>query len=183
MSKLGYIFLFCNLLSVLFVSAQEEIFSDSISVEHQEIKFRQPIMERTMNFDETAFPNEFNLLDPSIFNQPLLPDYNKNLDFIKYLKPSKTTGFTQYSEGFPFNPGFLYGHVFNQSSYQVNNRISIGGNSFGARSAFETPKLNSTIQDMSIKGASMFIQYKVNDRFKVQTRVSISNRPSTPWEP
>ncbi len=140
-------------------------------------------MERTLNFDETAFPMEFNLLDISIFDQPLLSDYNKNLDFIKNLNQSKTTSSSHNFEGFPFSPVFPFGHVFNQSSYQVNNRVSIGGNSFGTRSAFEPPKLNSSIQDMSIKGASMFIQYKVNDRFKVQTRVSISNRPSTPWEP
>jgi len=140
-------------------------------------------MERPLNFDETDFPIEFNLLDASIFKQPLLPDYNKNLDFIKYLKPSKTTGFSNYAEWTSFNPIYPYGHVFNQSSYQVNSRISVGGNSFGARSAFEPPKLNSSIQDMSIKGASMFIQYKVNDSFRIQTRVSISNRPSTPWEP
>ncbi|MDP3913357.1 MAG: hypothetical protein Q8R96_06440 [Bacteroidota bacterium] len=177
------ILLMISFCAALFVSAQEEIFSDSISVERGQIKVRQPIMERTLNFDENAFPIEFDLLDASIFNQPLLPDYNKNLDFIKYLKPSKTTGFSQYTERFSFNPVFPYGHVFNQSSYQLNNRLSIGGNSFGARSAFEPPKLNSSIQDMSIKGASMFLQYKVNDRFKVQTRVSISNRPSTPWEP
>lgn len=178
-----FILLLISSCAALFVSAQEEIFSDSISVEYQEIKVRQPILERTLNFDETAFPTEFNLLDPSIFDQPLLPDNNKNLDFIKYLKPSKTPGFSHYSEWTSFNPIYPFGHVFNQSSYMVNDRISIGGNSFGARSAFEPPKLNSSIQDMSIKGASMFIQYKVNDRFKVQTRVSISNRPSTPWEP
>lgn len=44
------------------------------------------------------------------------------------------------------------------------------------------PKINATIQDMSIKGASMFLQYKVSDQFKIQTRVSISNHQS-PWEP
>lgn len=178
-----FILLLISFGAALFATAQEEIFSDSISVEQQEIKVRQPTMERTLNFEESTFPNEFNFLDPQLFKQPILNDYSKNLDFIRHLKPSKTTGFSQHAERFSFNPVFPFGHVFNQSSYQLNNRLLIGGNSFGARSAFETPKLNSSIQDMSVKGASMFIQYKVNDRFKVQTRVSISNRPSTPWEP
>ena len=169
--------------AVLLVSAQEEFLSDSISAKPLEIKVKQPIMEQTLNFDEIAFPNELNLFDNSIFNQPLLPAYNKNLDFIKYLKPSKTTGFSQYTERFSFDPFFQYGHIFNQSSYQLNDRILIGGNSFGAHSIFDPPKMNSTIQEMSIKGASMFLQYKVSDKFKVQTRFSISNRPSSPWEP
>ena len=59
----------------------------------------------------------------------------------------------------------------------------MGGNSFGAQSVFDRPKMNQAIQDMSIKGASMFMQYNVTDHFKVQTRISISNRRSTPWEP
>ncbi len=139
-------------------------------------------MERPLNFDETAFPDEFNLLDLSVFHQPLLPDYNKNLDFIKYLNPAKVTNYYYNSIGSTFNPVFPFGHIFNQSIYQLSSRLMIGGNSFGAQSVFDHPKLNSTIQEMSIKGASMFMQYKVNDHFKVQTRVSISNRPSSPWE-
>jgi len=178
-----FIILLISSCAALFVSAQEEIFSDSILRKQGEIKVRQPIVEQTLNFDETVFPKEFGLLDVTIFNQPLLPDYNKNLDFIKYLKPMNPTSFSRYSTGPSFNFAFPFGHIFNQSSYQVNNRLLIGGNSFGARSVFEPPKMNSTIQDMSIKGASMFIQYKVSDNLKVQTRVSISNGRSSIWEP
>jgi hypothetical protein len=177
------ILLLISSFAVLFVSAQEEIFSDSIPKKQPEIKVRQPIMDRPLNFDQTISPEEINLIDNSIFHQPLLPDYHKNLDFKKYLNPSKGTSFSYYSEGSSFNPGFPFGHVFNQSTYQLNDRLLIGGNSFGARSVFDPPKLNSSIQDMSIRGASMFMQYKVSDHFKVQTRVSISNRGSSPWEP
>lgn len=167
--------------AVLFVSAQKEIFSDSIPKKQTENNVRQPILDRPLNFDETSFPEEINLIDYSIFHQPLLPDYNKNLDFIKYLTLSKTTSFSYYSVG-SFNPVFPYGHVFNQSTFKLNDRLSIGGNSFGALSVFDPPKLNSSIQDMTIKGASMFMEYKVSDHFKVQTRVSISNRRSSPYE-
>jgi hypothetical protein len=168
--------------AALFATAQEEIFLDSIVKQQPEIKVMQPIMEVPLDFDETAFPDEINRLDYSIFQQPFLPDYNKNLDFKRYLNPS-VTSFSYYSLGPSFNPVFPFGHVFNQSSYKLNDRLVIGGNSFGAQSVFDLPKLNSTIQDMSIKGASMFMQYKVNDRFKVQTRVSITNQNSAPWMP
>jgi len=70
-------------------------------------------MDRTLDFNETAFSDEINSLNYLIFDQPLLTPYN----------------------------------------------------------------------NMSIKGSSMFMQYKVNEHFKVETRISISNRPSAPWEP
>lgn len=169
--------------AVFFASAQKEILLDSISKKQPELLIRQPSIEKSLIFDETAFSNELNLLDYSIFNQLLLPDYNKNLDFLKYLNPSNEISYSYTFTGSAFNPVFPTGIVFNQSSYQLNDRFLIGGNSFGVQSVFDRPLMNSTIREMSIKGASMFMQYKVNDHFKVETRISISNRRSTPWEP
>lgn len=167
--------------SALYASAQEIIIPDSISTIPAEIKVGQPVIERMLNFNETSFPEEITFPDISIFNQPLLPDYNKNLDFSRYLNPKQISFSTSYSVGFPYHSAFSFGHVFNQSAYQLNDRLMIGGNSFGAQSIFEAPKLNSSIHDLSIKGASMFMEYKVTDKFKVQTRVSISNRGNSPW--
>jgi len=169
--------------AVFFASAQEEIFSDSISKKHPELLVGKPIMDRPLMFYEKEFSEEINSLNYSIFDQPLLPEYNQNLDFLKYLNPSKAISQSYSFSGAYWNPIFPFGQVFNQSSYQINDRFLVGGNSFGAQSVFDRPKLNSSIGDMSIKGASMFLQYKVNDHFKVETRVSISNRRSGPWEP
>ena len=169
--------------AVLFASAQEEISLDSISKKNPASLNHQPALEKTFIFDETTFSYELNLLDNAVFDQPLLPAYNKNLDFLKYLNPSKEISHSYSFYGALFNPVFPFGKVYNQSTYRLNERFLIGGNSFGAQSVFDRPKMNTTIQDMSIKGASMFMQYKVNDHFKVQTRISISNRHSTPWEP
>lgn len=168
--------------SALYLTAQEKISSDSISIIPNEIKVGQPVIERSLNFNETTFPEEITFPDISIFNQPLLPDYNKNLDFSRHLNPKQISFSAPYSAGFSNHSIFSFGHVFNQSAYQLNDRLTFGGNSFGARSIFEAPKLNSSIQDLSIKGASMFMEYKVTDKFKVQTRVSISNRNSSPWD-
>jgi hypothetical protein len=64
----------------------------------------------------------------------------------------------------------------------MNDRLLVGGNSFGVQSVFDQPRMNSSMQNMSTKGASVFMQYKVSKNFKVETRVSISNHQS-PWEP
>jgi hypothetical protein len=169
--------------TVLCVSAQEKIFSDSIPTKHPELLTRQPVMEKSPIFDEASFQEEINSLNFSIFDQPLLPSYNKNLDFLKYLNSSKKISLPYSFSQTSFNPFLSFGQVYNQSAYRLNDRFVVGGNSFGTQSVFDPPKLNGTIQDMSIKGASLFLQYKVSDHFKVQTRVSVSNRPSSPWEP
>ena len=168
---------------VFFVSAQEKIYYDSIANKYPKLLIRQPSMDKTVKFDDTAFPDEVNSLNYSIFDQPFLSTYNKNLDFIKYLNPAKVINYSYSFAESSFNPVFPFGRVFNQSAYQLNDRIIMGGNSYGAQSVFDRSKINSTIQDMSIKSASMFMQYKVTDHFKVQTRISISNGRYTPWEP
>ena len=117
-----------------------------------------------------------------MFNQPLLPDYSKNLDIKKYLNSSKSTSESFSTNGFIISPIYTNGAVFNQSTYRVSDKFSFGGNSFGAQSVFDRPALNPAIQNMSTKGASMFMQYKVSKNFKVETRVSVSTHKS-PWEP
>ena len=136
--------------AVFVISAQEKIYLDSILNKHPELLIRQPIMESTLNFDETTFPDEVNLLNYSIFDQPLLTTYNKNLDFLKYLNPPKVISYYFSFAGTSLNPVFPFGCIFNQSAYQLNDRFIIGGNSFGAQSVFDRPKMNQAIQDMSI---------------------------------
>jgi hypothetical protein len=165
-----------------FAYAQEEIVLDSIPRMNGPAEDARLNLTRPLQFDDSFSVEEINLKDLSMFHQPLLPDYTKNPDFKKYLDASPVTSFSYYSSGFSFNPFFTSGQVFNQSTYRLNDHFSIGGNSFGAQSIFDQPKMNPTIQEMSVKGASMFIQYKVSDKFKVETRVSISNRKSQ-WEP
>ena len=168
--------------AVLFATAQEEIFLDSIS-KHPQLQERQPFSGQNLDFDERAFPGPFNLSENALFDQPLLPLYNKNLDFLNNLNPPQGISHSFSFTGPLFNPVFPNGYVFNQSAYRLNDRFLLGGNTFGAQSVFDQPKLNSAIQDMSIRGAGMFMQYKVNDHFKVETRISISNRRSAPWKP
>jgi hypothetical protein len=116
--------------------AQEEIHLNKVPEMLNEAGSKLPIPEKPLLFDDSFSITRFSLTDNSLFNQPLIPNYIKNLDFTKYLGKSIETGYTSYQ----------------------------------------------TIQDMSIKGASMILQYKVSDKIKVQTRVSISTGQS-PWEP
>jgi hypothetical protein len=167
---------------VLFACAQEEIIFDSIPKIQIEDKTKVLNIEKPLRFENSFSMDEIDLFDEVLFNQPLLPDYSKNLDLKKYLNFSKSSTGSFSTAGYIVSPFYTNGMVFNQATYQLSDKFSVGGNSFGAQSVFDRPKINSSINDMSTKGASMFMQYKVSKNFKVETRVSVSSHKS-PWEP
>ncbi len=172
-----FLFILISSCAVINTYAQEEIFSDSIPAIHRAVDGPMPEIKIPSNFNDSFSTDEINLIDRSMFLQPLLPDYSGNLDFLKHINTPGLTTNSVFTTGI-ISPFLTYGNVFNQAIYKATNRFSFGGNSFGAQSIFDQPKLNTSIQDMSIKGASMFIQYKVSDKFKIQTRVSITNHSS-----
>ena len=180
MKRFVFLIIFSSV--ILFSFAQEKIVLDSIQIEQLKTHAGQLNIDRPGLLDDSFSLDKPILFDKSFKFQPLLPDYNKNLDFSKSLSSPVI-----YSESFSFqnfgpSPFYTNGVIFNQASYRLNDRFSFGGNSFGAQSVFEQPRLNPTMQNMGTKGASMFMQYKVSKNFKIETRVNISNHQS-PWEP
>jgi len=167
---------------MLFAYAQEEIVLDSIPKLQGEVDSRQLSVGKPLFSDDLFSPLELNLFDNTLFNQPLLPSYIRNLDFLKNLNTSRIAVNSYTYSGFVFSPFISSARIFNQETYRLNNHLSFGGNSFGTQSVFDMPNLNPSIQDMNTKGASLFMQYKVSKKFKVEGRVSITNR-SNPWEP
>ena len=167
---------------MLIASAQEEIVLDSILKPQIELIAAPSSMDMPVLFGDSYSTNKISLIDPYLFYQPLLTDYTKNLGFLKSLNTPNVSSEAFSINGFGLSPFYSGGVVFNQSSYRMNDRLSFGGNSFGAQSIFDQPQMNSSMQNMSTRGASVFMQYKVSKNFKVETRVSISNHQS-PWEP
>jgi len=157
---------------------QEKVILDTIpksQVGKGELLFEKPLV-----LDNSLSIEKLNFVDPAIFNQPLLPNYNKLLDLKKtfsYLRLASCSGIDM---NFGYLPFLSNGKVFNQATYRVNDKFSFGGNSFGAQSVFDQPVLNPAIQNMNTKGASMFMQYKVSKNFKIETRVSVTSHQS-PW--
>ncbi len=167
--------------AVAFASAQEKIIPDSIPQTIHSTDVRELMPEAPLLLKSSFSEGTFNLLDHSLFSQPLLPNFIKNLDFKKYFNQSNITSET-YTYRFGLSPFYANGVVFNQAEYRLNNRFSFGGNSFGAQTIFDQPQMNPAIQNMSTKGASMYMQYKVSKNFKIETRVSVTNHQS-PWGP
>ncbi len=177
-----FVLLIISSCAMLIASAQEEIVFDSIQKSQIELIAAPSNMVMPVLFGDSYSTNKISLIDPFLFHQPLLTDYRKNLGFLKSLNTPNVSSEAFSISGFGFSPLYSGGVVFNQSSYRMNDRLTFGGNSFGAQSVFDQPRMNSSMQNMSTKGASVFMQYKVSKNFKVETRVSISNHQS-PWEP
>ena len=173
-----FILLIISSCAMLFVYAQEEIVLDSIPKIRNGVEVRQLIPEKPTVFDDSFSKEGISLFDKSTFNLPRFNNFSKIPDFSKLISQSKITSESFSIQGFGFSPFYSTGAIFNQATYRLNDRLSVGGNSFGAQSVFDQPKMNPTIQDMSMKGASMFMQFKISDKFKVETRVSISNQQS-----
>lgn len=74
----------------------------------------------------------------------------------------------------PFLNSFM---ITSQADYRLNDRFTLGGNSFAGNSIF-SPLPASSLQDMSIRGASMYLQYKISEKFKIGGGFSISSQDS-----
>jgi hypothetical protein len=119
------------------------------------------------------------LYDPIPINAPAfnIDQYLKNRRNITYysstqenLSPGQVFRDGFFSGGLPFAHS---GAVFHQTVYQLNDKINVGGNSFGAKSIFSAPLPLNGQNQWDVRGASMFMQYKVNKNFKIETRVSV----------
>lgn len=94
-----------------------------------------------------------------------------------YLQPGNHT-----FHGRPFfvSPLFHSGTIFNQASYQLSDKLTFGGNSFGVNSIITAPLPHPSSNQWENRGASMFMQYKVNRNFKIETRISVTGNQFHP---
>lgn len=130
----------------------KELFNFAPNSIFGELSFESPM---------NKYANQFSL------KQPLVIDFNS---FQSFKTVSISNSFPVFS---PFINSFA---ITNQAHYKLSNKLTLGGNSFSANDIFNPVPLNSSIKDMSIRGASMFLQYKINDKFKVGGSFSISNQ-------
>jgi len=118
-------------------------------------------------------------LDPPVF------------DFKPYLQSNWKVEYQSYSGFHPvgsFNfgsplmvsPLFHSGTLFNQATYSLSDKLKLGGNSFGINSIHSAPLPHPSSNQWEMRGASMFMQYKVNKNFKIETRISVTGNPYHP---
>jgi len=83
--------------------------------------------------------------------------------------------FPIYSGGSPsFLPFFSSSRLFHHATYRLNDKFMLGGSSFGANSIHSLSRALPGSNNWDTRGASMFMEYKVNRNFRIETRISVT---------
>ncbi len=169
---------FLILWCVVFSCYSQENTVDSLKTDDFGLLERNLFYTDLFNFSENSLYGGLIQFNSAFFTQPLFPETNWTIDFSTLDNPFSPG----YQKFVPFTIGFnpFYGsfNIMNQARYQINDKLSIGGNSYAGSSIFDPMPMNRPFNERDIKGASMFLEYKVSKKFKIETRVSVNRHVS-----
>jgi hypothetical protein len=118
-----------------------------------------------------------------LMDMPQIPKYDFNLAIAQRfnINPTgmlRTSTFSGFMPGmYGLSPFLRNGAIFSAASYQLNDKFTVGGYSFGANSVFSAPLPNQGMNNFDTHGSTLFMQYKVSKNFKIETRVSVTQGP------
>ena len=172
MNKLIFILLlFLSFTSMAQQGLQME-FTEQDSMEmirQREIEYRQFISGKA--FDANLLDENFKLPD---FNFQV--DYHNPYNLSFTFNPISNYNFGGISSGMtnPFYSSF-YGNatVLSAGAYQIGDKFTMGGYSYGTNSIFSAPSVNRGLNNFDSYGSTFFMQYKVSKNFKIETRVNV----------
>ncbi len=104
--------------------------------------------------------------------------YTLNLDIFAF-ESFPQMGFSTGATNTFFSPFYHNGMILSDAAYQMGDKFVLGGYSYGANSVFSAPFPNQGMNNYDTYGSTLFMQYKVSKKFKIETRVNVSqgNRP------
>lgn len=150
---------------------------DTLIVPDFELKERKMFYDQLFDFSDNSIYGGLIENKADFFKQPLISDTNWKIDFNSIQNPfSIPTDNSSFSFG--FNPFFNSFSITNQARYQISDKFTVGGNSFVGNSVFSPSLMNKYSDNWDIKGASMFMEYKVSKKFKIETRFTVTNQSS-----
>jgi len=157
---------------------------------------QEPLMPVIVENDSAAVAAErqlmyYQLLSGTLhlgeFMEPFqLPDFNFQGEMAKRWSynfqdnPMNFLSFESFSPGLTFtglSPFLRDETIFSGAAYQINDRFTLGGYSFGANSVFSAPFPNQGINNFDVRGSTMFLKYNVSKNFKIETRVNVTQGP------
>lgn len=164
----SFILLICLLVSGLASFAQTD--SVKVSVAKPEFDF---MYQELFNFSPSS---TFGALKFEKEPPLLSKQFGFSKDFFINYNPFSLSKTLTFSNQFPvFSPFINSLSITSEGDYRLNDKFTLGGNSFTGNSIFNPLPLNPSMQDMNIHGATMFLQYKISNKFKVSGGVTISN--------
>lgn len=174
------IFLFILLFFIAFsTSAQQGLqmeFTEPDSVEmslHRQMEYQQLISGLT-NFlvEDIKLPN-------INYREEYLKRYSVNLQ----LSPTSNYLFGGFNTGMAnsfHSPFYRNGKILSSAAYQISDKFTFGGFSYGANSIFSSPNINQRTNNFDSYGSTLFMEYKVSKKFKIETRINVSKGKQHP---
>ena len=160
------------------IAAQEPLMPDLTARDSSMVEIERQSMYRQM-LSGLAPADEWE-------KPPSLPEFNFR-DALTARWSSGLSGFSSFPwyikdfltgpAGWGFSPFFHSGSVFSQGSYQLNDKFKLGGYSYGVNSIFSAPLPNNGFNSFDTRGSTLFFQYKVNDKFKIETSINVHQNP------
>ncbi len=106
-------------------------------------------------------------------------------DLTKFLNSGwriKTSFLSSFFSGSPALPGMFLpfggtGSVFSEATYSLNQKLTIGGNSFGILSPLSPAPGVSGTNRYELRGATLFMEYKVNKNFRIGAGITVTDNP------
>ncbi len=104
------------------------------------------------------------------FGQPGLRDFGVTAFTAEsWLFGIPTTGYVRTVS----NPFFRNATILSGSAWQLNDRFTLGGYSFGANSWITAPFPNQGQNSFDFRGSTIFMQYNVSKNVRVETRLNV----------
>ena len=173
-----YIALLFLLLATLSVFAQQGAILKPMELDSTQMEInRQNEYRKLISGDFSSEPENHKISFPGFNpNYEYKQGYNLNLDFMKF-NSSPLIGFSTESMSSFYSPFFHDGVVLSEGSYSLGDKFIVGGFSYGANTIFSAPFQTQQLNNFDSYGSTIFMQYKVSKKFKIQTRVNVTGRP------
>jgi len=98
--------------------------------------------------------------------------YTLDLDLVS-LGNYSFTGMSAGSMHSFYNPYYMNASVLSSAAYQLSNKFTFGGFSYGANSMHNPQMPFNANNNFDAYGSTLFMEYKVSKKFKIETRVNI----------
>ena len=141
-------------------------------------------LQRQMEYHQ-LISGSVNFLDGEIklpdinLTQEYLKRYTLNIDFLANANYA-FNGFSTGTMNSFHSPFYRNGMILSAAAYQLGDKFTLGGFSYGTNSIFSTPNFNHGMNNFDCYGSTLFLQYKVSKKFKIETRINVQQRGQHP---
>lgn len=124
--------------------------------------------------------------DNNMLQELQLPDFNMQQFYQSRYTLALATFPQINSTSFLFHgsdivsPYFYNAEILSSEAYKLGDKFVIGGYSYGANSILSAPLPNQNSNYFDAYGSTIFMQYKVSKKFKIETSISIQQNKQGP---